>query len=105
MLRSIKENYIFRRAYRKGKSYVFPTMVIYVLKDPRQEEVRLGITVTKKQGNAPTRNRIRRIIRAAFAKYEDILPARDIIVVARTRCAFVKSTDLEAPILEVFGEK
>lgn len=104
MLRSIKENYIFRRAYRKGKSYVFPTMVIYVLKGPRQEVPRLGITVTKKQGNAPTRNRIRRIIRAAFAKYEDILPCRDIIVVARTRCATAKSTDLEAPILKVFGE-
>ena len=105
MLHSIKENYIFRRAYRKGKSYVFPTMVIYVLGGPRQNEPRLGITVTKKQGNAPTRNRIRRIIRAAFAKYADILPNRDIIVVARTKCAFVKSTDLEAPILEVFGKK
>ncbi len=101
MIRSIKENYIFRRAYRKGKCYVFPTMVIYVLKG-RNKQTRLGITVTKKQGNAPTRNRIRRIIRAAFAKNADILPPRDIIVVARTKCAFVKSTDLEAPIREVF---
>ena len=105
MIRSIKENYIFRRAYRKGKSYVFPHMVIYVLKGGKQAEPRLGITVTKKQGNAPTRNRIRRIIRAAFAKHADILPACDIIVVARTKCAFVKSTDLEAPILEVFSGK
>ncbi len=101
MIQSIKENYIFRRAYRKGKSYVFPTMVIYVLRE-KKERARLGITVTKKQGGAPTRNRIRRIIRAAFAKYEDILPPQDIVVVARTKCAFVKSTDLEAPIREVF---
>lgn len=104
MIRSIKENYIFRRAYKKGKSYVFPTMVIYVLKGNRQACPRLGITVTKKLGNAPTRNRIRRIIRAAFAKYADILPASDIIVVARTKCAFVKSTDLEAAVLEVFAK-
>lgn len=103
MIRSIKENYIFRRAYKKGKSYVFPTMVIYVLKG-RGREPRLGITVTKKQGNAPTRNRMRRIIRAAFAAKRDILPNADIIVVARTKCAFVKSTDLEAPIAEVFGK-
>ena len=103
MIRSIKENYIFRRAYKKGKCYVFPTMVIYVLKG-RYKEPRLGITVTKKQGNAPTRNRIRRIIRAAFAAHRDILPNVDIIVVARTRVAFAKSTDLEAPILEVFGK-
>ena len=105
MIRSIKQNYIFRRAYRKGKSYVFPTMVIYVLGSGRQNETRLGITAAKKLGNAPTRNRIRRIIRAAFAKYADILPKCDIVVVARSKCAFVKSTDLEAPILEVFSQK
>jgi ribonuclease P protein component len=104
VIRSIKENYIFRRAYRKGKSYVFPTMVIYVLKGGKQDEPRLGITVTKKQGNAPTRNRIRRIIRAAFAANADILPNRDIIVVARTKCAEVKSTDLEPYIRQVFCE-
>ncbi len=103
MIRSIKENYIFRRAYRKGKSYVFPTMVIYVLKGVKQPAPRLGITVTKKQGNAPTRNRIRRIIRAAFAAQRDILPAQDIIVVARTRCAAAKSTELEECIRQVFG--
>ncbi|MBQ6946649.1 MAG: ribonuclease P protein component [Clostridia bacterium] len=105
MIRSIKENYIFRRAYRKGKAYVFPAMVIYVLKGARQTEPRLGITVTKKQGNAPTRNRIRRIIRAAFAAQADILPNRDIIVVARSRCATCKSTDLEGLIQQVFGEQ
>ena len=104
MIRSIKENYIFRRAYRKGKSYVFPTMVIYVLKGAKQDEPRLGITVTKKQGDAPTRNRIRRIIRAAFAANADILPNRDIIVVARSKCAAAKSTDLEEPIRQVFGK-
>ncbi len=104
MIRSIKENYIFRRAYRKGKSYVFPAMVIYVLKGGKQDEPRLGITVTKKQGNAPTRNRMRRIIRAAFAAKADILPNRDIIVVARSRCATAKSTDLEPLIQTVFGE-
>ncbi len=105
MIRSIKENYIFRRAYRKGKSHVFPGMVIYVLKGGQHREPRLGITVTKKQGNAPTRNRIRRIIRAAFAANADILPPADIVVVARNRCATAKSTDLEGPIRQVFGAK
>ncbi len=103
MIASIKENYIFRRAYRKGKSYVFPTMVIYVLKGGSSQKTRLGITVTKKQGNAPTRNRIRRVIRAAFAAQKDILPCQDIVVVARSKCATVKSTQLEEQIRQVFG--
>ncbi len=102
MITSIKENYIFRRAYRKGKSIVLPTMVLYILPS-RQKKTRLGITVTKKQGNAPTRNRIRRIIRAAFAESETLLPKADIIVVARTKCAFVKSTTLVQQLRSVFS--
>lgn len=102
MIPSVKENYIFRRAYRKGKQYVFPSMVVYVL--PKEGTgPRLGITVTKKQGNAPTRNRIRRIIRAAFSENRDILPNKDIIVVARSRCAVAKSTEIAALVREIFA--
>lgn len=99
---SVKENYIFRRAYRKGKSYVFPELVLYVLKT-RRKYPRLGITVTKKQGNAPTRNRIRRVVRAGFAAKRDILPNADIIAVARSRSVHLKSTDVELLLEKVFG--
>lgn len=101
---SIKENYIFRRAYHKGKSWVCPLMVVYELKS-RRNYPRLGITVTKKQGNAPTRNRIRRIIRAAFAAQRDNLPNADLIVVARARSAFAKSTDIEAQLIKMLRER
>ena len=99
-IRSIKENYIFRKAYRKGKSFVTPLMVVYVLKS-KNRAARLGITVTKKQGNAPTRNRIRRIVRAAFYAQYDRLPKADIVVVARSRMATAKSTDVEAALAKI----
>lgn len=102
VIKSVKENYIFRRAYRKGKSYVFPDMVVYVL-PKKQSFPRLGITVTKKIGNAPTRNRIRRIVRAAFAEHADLLPNADIIVVARTRCATSTSTHLAEIVRQIFA--
>jgi ribonuclease P protein component len=91
---SLSENKDFRRIYARGKSFVAPVLVTYVLKN-RTNNVRVGITTSKKIGNAVKRNRSRRVIRAA---YREIAPSvkdgYDLIFVARTRTPFVKSTDL-----------
>ena len=91
---SICENKDFRRVYAKGKSYVDPVLVVYVLKN-RTKNVRIGITTSKKTGNAVKRNRSRRIIRAAYREIAPQIKAGyDIIFVARARTPFVKSTDI-----------
>ena len=59
---TVKENYEFRRIYRKGKSLVSPQMVLYWQKN-RQGQSRLGITVSTKLGHAVVRNRVRRRFR------------------------------------------
>ena len=48
---TVKENYEFRRIYRKGKSLVSPQMVLYWQKN-RQGQSRLGVTVSTKLGHA-----------------------------------------------------
>jgi ribonuclease P protein component len=45
---------------------------------------RFGITVTRKVGNAVTRNRIKRVVRESFRLLGDVFPAHlDVVVVAR----------------------
>lgn len=44
----ICENSSFRRAYAKGKSFVSPILVTYVLKN-RAHCIRVGITTSKKR--------------------------------------------------------
>lgn len=45
---------------------------------------RLGITVTKKTGNAVKRNRIKRLIREFFRLNKDLFPAgHDVVVMAK----------------------
>ena len=61
----ICNNNEFRRAYARGKCFVTPVVVVYVLKN-RTGNVRVGITTSKKIGNAVRRNRSRRVIREAF---------------------------------------
>ncbi|XOQ47841.1 MAG: ribonuclease P protein component [Eubacteriales bacterium] len=91
---SIKENKDFCRIYAKGKSYVSPVVVTYVLKN-RRKNVRAGITTTKKIGNAVKRNRARRVIREAFRILApSIKPGYDFIFVARGKTPYVKSTEI-----------
>ncbi len=54
----LRENYLFRRLYHKGKSYVAPCVAVYCRK-AKGSGNRLGITATKKIGKAVARNRAR----------------------------------------------
>ena len=62
----------------------------------RLKKARLGITVSKKVGNAVVRNRVRRIIRAAYVDLEkkENLRGLDIVVVAKHPCSQVKKQNV-----------
>lgn len=94
-INSLTRNSDFRRAYTKGKSVVTPLVVVYLTRN-RVKARRVGITTSKKIGNAVQRNRARRVIREA---YRGLAPrvkrGFDLVLVARGRTPFVKSTDVE----------
>jgi ribonuclease P protein component len=96
---TIKSNCDFRRAYGKGKSFQGPALVSYVLKN-RAGICRVGITTSKKIGNAVERNRARRVIRVAYSNLEDKINGNyDFVFVARARTKYIKSTDLTSMML------
>ena len=91
---TITDNCDFRRAYARGKVFTNPALVTYVRKN-RAGICRVGITASKKIGNAVQRNRARRVIRAAYLSLPEALSGNyDIVFVARTRTVRAKSTDL-----------
>ena len=63
--KTLTRNNEFSRAYARGKSFVHPHLVLYVNKN-RKGTTRVGLTATKKIGKAVTRNRARRVMRAAL---------------------------------------
>lgn len=92
---SLCKNNDFRRAYARGKSYVTPVVVVYVRKN-RMGLRRVGITTSKKIGNAVQRNRARRVIREAYRQLLPyIRPGFDLVFVARGKTPFVKSTNVK----------
>lgn len=101
---TLKTNSDFRRAYARGKSYTNPALVLYVRKN-RAGSCRIGITASKKIGNAVQRNRARRVIREAFRQLEFPLKGHyDLVFVARTKTVFKKSTDIYNVMLPMLKE-
>ena len=93
-MKTIKLNRDFRRCYSKGAFLSHGALVTYARKI-RGKETRIGITTSKKIGNAVQRNRARRIIRAACREVGTEFPeGYDFVFVARHRTVFLKGTDL-----------
>ena len=91
---TLKRNNDFRRLYSRGRFFLSPVLVTYVMKN-RRDEVRIGLTSSKKIGKAVVRNRSRRVIREAYRELSSqVKPGYDIVFVARGKTPFVKSTEI-----------
>ena len=84
---SLCENRDFKRLYARGRSFVTPLCVVYVMKN-RLGVNRVGIKTSKKIGCAVKRNRARRLLSEGYRLIAAEHPVRagmDIVLVARGR--------------------
>ena len=111
---AIRENHLYNKAYRKGRSYVGKLVAVYVLKDRAADSIaranpekkrlnRVGISVSKKLGGAVVRNRAKRIVRAAYDTVKNELYTGNLIVISvRTAATKKKSTDVAEELRRAF---
>lgn len=100
--RPICRNSEFSRVYTRGKNYVTPQLVMYVLKK-KSGRTRVGLTATKKVGNAVHRNRARRVMRAAIAEHLDYdIGKYDLVFVARGITPHLKSQQVSKAVAKLF---
>ncbi|WP_018131404.1 ribonuclease P protein component [Effusibacillus pohliae] len=83
----LKDNRDFQRVFQRGKSFANRYLVLYHA--PNQEgHYRVGLSVSKKVGNAVVRNRVKRYLREAVRaqQLDPALPV-DFVIIARPSAA------------------
>jgi ribonuclease P protein component len=74
----------FDRVYRQGRSFANRHLVLYAFPRAGEESTRVGLSVGRKVGGAIDRNRVKRLLREAFAaRREAMSEAHDVVIVAR----------------------
>ncbi len=74
----------FEKVLRNGRSHAGREFVLYVFPRGGEDPPRLGLSVSRKVGGAVDRNRVKRVVREAFALEAARLPVgSDAVVVAR----------------------
>ena len=103
----LKRRQDFNRVYNRGKSFSNCELVLYVYYNKETKEQRIGISVSKKVGNAVMRNRIRRLIKEVVSqlKREFTLKGNlDLIIVARQPAAQMNYQDFRRSIIDLFNK-
>ncbi|HZL49204.1 MAG TPA: ribonuclease P protein component [Solirubrobacteraceae bacterium] len=95
----------FERVYRQGRSTANRHLVLYTFPSATTERPRLGLSVSRKVGGAAERNRVKRLLREAFASAEgELIAGQDIVVVARPQARELAEREGLAGIDASLGE-
>ena len=98
---TLKNSRDFTAVYQKGKSLANRYLVMYIMKNNRQNN-RFGISVSKKVGNSVIRHRATRLIRESVRLHgEKIEQGYDIVLIARPTVKGKGFADVESAFLHL----
>jgi ribonuclease P protein component len=86
--RRVRRRSEFLRIQETGSRVTLPSAIVLIMARPDDGPPRLGITVTRKFGNAVARNRAKRLFRELFRRASNLLPTGvDFVVIPKTSAA------------------
>lgn len=98
----LSKNQDFTIVYKKGKSYANRSFVVYYYNRKDDTDFRLGVSVSKKIGNAVTRNRIKRLVKAVFLENKlSISNGYDFVIIARHNASKLSYNETKSALLHL----
>ncbi|MFP4975094.1 ribonuclease P protein component [Paenibacillus sp. CN-4] len=92
----------FSTVYRHGKSFANHQFVVYWFHRKEVEQFRLGVSVSKKVGNAVVRNRMRRVVKEIVRSHEaEIADHLDLVFIVRKGALSMSFAELDKSVLHV----
>ena len=96
----VKKNEEFQAVFQNGKSNAHRQFFIYQLEKPDPAYFRIGLSVSKKLGNAVMRNRTKRMIRQTFTEIKDEIDSgKDFVIIARKPCSDMDYEQLKKSLI------
>ena len=97
----VKKEKDFNAIFKEGKSFANRKFVIYRLAN-NEQHFRVGLSVSKKLGNAVMRNQIKRRIRHILIEHKNQLVENvDFVVIARKGVEILDYAEMEKNLLHV----
>lgn len=100
----VKKNKDFQEIFKNGRSFANRQFVVYMLAKEGQETFRIGLSVSKKVGNAVTRVRIKRLIRQSILELKDqLFTGNDYVIIARKPAAEMDFFEVKKSLIHVLN--
>ncbi|SDN96089.1 ribonuclease P protein component [Alkalicoccus daliensis] len=100
----LQKNEDFQQVFQHGFSAANRQFVVYQLQKPEQQTIRIGLSVSKKLGNAVLRNRTKRLMKEVLRDTaEELKQDRDVVIIARKPVTAMDLGEIEKSLRHVLN--
>jgi ribonuclease P protein component len=101
----LKRRNEFKRVFSRGQSVANRQFVLYTYQRQTAEPFRLGVSISRRVGNAVVRNRLKRMIKEVTRHWaEHLKPQLDLVIIARKPSAELDYYQIKQSLRHLFNK-
>ncbi|WP_409227358.1 ribonuclease P protein component [Gudongella sp. SC589] len=98
----LRKNMEFKKVYKARKNFWNRNLILYIRRNGTKE-TRIGVSITRKVGNAVVRNKLKRRIKELNSRYiENLKSGYDIVIIPKKNAVDLSFKDLESALKHIY---